>query len=324
MLDTANSVALQTVQAYLEVLRSQRVLAVASANVRAHEAILNKVRDRAQSGRSMQSEVNQAMARLQAAKASLAEAQGRARDARSLYLAVVGSEPGKLAAAPPIARRLPASVDAAVAAAKQGSPAVLARMFDYHAAQSAIGVARSEFYPRINAEAGVDHVYDTERATGRRTDAYAMVMLRQNLYRGGIDTARVREARSRADEAAALEGQTTRSVEREVRISWSAIQTARARSDAVSRQLEQNRTVISSYYEQFELGQRTLLDILDIQNEIFVNASVLETERFIAEFNSYRVIAATGKLIQALGLQNPEAGVRGASQRVHLIPKGAL
>ncbi|MGL4727869.1 MAG: TolC family protein, partial [Bosea sp. (in: a-proteobacteria)] len=78
VLDTANSVALQAVQAHLEVLRSQRVLGVASKNVKDHQSILTKVRDRAGSGRSPQSEVNQAAARFQGAKAAEVEAQGRA------------------------------------------------------------------------------------------------------------------------------------------------------------------------------------------------------------------------------------------------------
>lgn len=324
VLDAANSVALQAVQAYLEVLRAQRVVAVANGNLEAHQSILRKVRDRAENGRSPQAEIAQANARLEAARAAQAEAQGRLRDAHSLFIAVVGERPGRLTAPGAIDRRLPAGVDQAVAAAQKGSPAIIARMFDAYAAADAIGIARSEFFPKLTAEAGVDHTYDADPSNGRRTDAYGMVVLRQNLYRGGIDTARTREAMSRTDEAMALRGQTARSVEREVRLSWSAIQTARARAAAIGRQLDQNRQVIVAYNEQFALGQRSLLDILDVQNEIFVNESVLETERFVADFNSYRVIAAMGDLVRALGLDQPQDGTRGPDRKVHPIPKSSL
>jgi outer membrane protein, adhesin transport system len=324
VLDTANSVALQAVQAHLEVLRAQRVREVAQRNVERHQALLNKVQDRVGSGKGPSSEINQAQARLNAAKAALGEADGRLRDGRSLYNAVVGRQPGKLMAATAPYKALPKTVDQAVMAAKKGSPAIIARMFDGYAAEAAIGVARAEFMPKLNLELSADYSLDADKSNGRRTDLSAMLMYRQNLYRGGIDTARTREATNRALEAHELTGQAMRSVERDVRVSWSAIQTATLRAGAIDRQLQNNRQVVAAYNEQFDLGQRTLLDILDIQNEIFVNETVLETERFVADFNVYRVVAAMGKLVSTLGLSNPDEGKFSPDYDVRLIPKGAL
>jgi outer membrane protein, adhesin transport system len=297
------------VQAYLEIQRTSRVSALAQGNVKAHEDLLRKVRVRAEGGRGAGSEVAQATARLNAAKASALESVARNRDAVSLFIAVVGTKPpAKLEPVTPPGRALPPSVDLAVSQAQKGSPAIIARMFDAAAASAAINVAKSDFYPKVSAELSADYYNDTDRSTGRRADVTGMIVVRQNLYRGGIDSARVREAYARANEAQATSDLMRRTVEREVRLSWTAMTIARARSEVINRQLEQNRIVVSAYSEQFELGQRTLIDLLDVQNEIFVNQTSAVTETFVSNFNTFRVLAAMGKLVPALGIDyNDEA-----------------
>lgn len=319
--DTANAVALQATQAYLEILRTTQVKAIASRNVAAHQGLLDKVKARTDAGRGAGAEVNQAQARLLAARSALTEADARNKDAVSLFIAVVGSKPpAKLEGVKPPLKLLPKSVDEAVVLASKGSPAIVARMFDAQAATSAINIAKSEFYPKVNAEFSADYAYDVDRTYGRRTDVSGMIVYRQNLYRGGIDSARVREARSRADEALSSADFIRRTVEREVRFSWTAMQSARTRSEIIARQLEQNRSVFKAYGEQFELGQRTLIDLLDVQNEGFVNETTLATESFVSQFNVYRVLAAMGQLVPALGAEYPEEARRIPVPSAAIIP----
>lgn len=319
--DTANSIALQAAQAFLEIQRTAQIRGIADRNVKAHEALLGKVRLRADGGRGATSEIAQAQARLQSAKAARVEADARYKDAIALFRAVVGTNPpAKITAGPAPTGRLPKSVDVAVGEALKGAPSIIARMFDAQAATAAINVARSEFYPKISAEFSADYAYDVDRTYGRRADASAMLVYRQNLYRGGIDSARVREAHARADEAHATTDLMRRTVEREVRLSWTAMTSAKARSELIARQLDQNRQVIGAYGEQFELGQRSLLDLLDVQNELFVNETTLTTEAFVSQYNVYRVLAAMGRLVPALGLDYNEEAKRVPVPSAALLP----
>jgi outer membrane protein, adhesin transport system len=315
--DTANAIALQATQSYLEIMRTSRVLAIANANVKTHETLLGKVRARVEGGRGPGAEVAQATARLQAAKAARVEAQARHKDAESLFRAVVGTQPPKkMEAVNPPSKLLPKSVDIAVAQAQKGAPSIVARMFDSAAAAAAINVARAEFYPKVTAEFSADYSYDVDRTYGRRTD----LVYRQNLYRGGIDSARVREAQHRADEASSSADLMRRTVEREVRLSWSALNSAQSRSEIIGRQLAQNRIVIDAYAQQFELGQRTLIDLLDVQNELFVNETTLTTETFVGQFNVFRVLAAMGRLVPALGAEYPDAAKKMPIPTSAIIP----
>jgi outer membrane protein, adhesin transport system len=321
--DTANSIALRTAQAYLEVQRSSAVVDVARMNVSGHENILGRVRARSDGGGGSPVDVNVASARLEASKAFLAEAEARNRDARTLYRTVVGRAPGKLQSVSAPVKALPRTVDIAVAEAVQVAPSVVAALADTRAAEAAIDTAKARFYPRLDAQVGVDANYGLYNRDRSRVEATAMLVLRQNLYRGGIDTARVAEARERSFEARDAAENARRVVEREVRFAWSAIQSAQARRGALTRQLEQNRLAFEGYVQQYELGQRTLIDILDIQNEMFISRTNMVTEDFSGRYSVFRVLAGMGRLLPALGIAGPIESAWPTGDPVRR-PQGAL
>jgi outer membrane protein, adhesin transport system len=303
--DSANSIALRTVQAYLEVQRSAAVVDVARQNVAGHGEILGRVRTRSDGGGGTPVDVNVASARLEASRAFLAEAEARHRDAATLYRMVVGRAPGRLHPVAAPVKALPKTVEIAVSEAVQIAPSVVAALADTRAAEAAIDTARARFYPRLDAQVGVDTSYGLYNRDRSRVDASAMLVLRHNLYRGGIDTARMAEARERSFEARDAAENARRVVEREVRFAWSAIQSAQARRGALGRQLEQNRQAFGGYVQQYELGQRTLIDILDIQNEMFISQTNMVTEDFAGRYSVFRVLAGIGRLLPALGIQAP-------------------
>jgi adhesin transport system outer membrane protein len=210
-----------------------------------------------------------------------------------------------------------------VAEAVQVAPSVAAALADTRAAEAAIDTAKSRFYPRLDAQVGVDTSYGLYNRDRTRSELSAMLVLRQNLYRGGIDAARVAEARERSFEARDAAENAKRIVEREVRFAWSAIQSAQARSAALGRQLEQNRAAFGGYVQQYELGQRTLIDILDIQNEMFISQTNMVTEEFSGRYSVFRVLGAMGRLLPALGIEGPIESVWPSGEPVRR-PQGAL
>jgi outer membrane protein, adhesin transport system len=313
--DASNSIALRTTQAYLEVQRSGAVVDVARRNVAAHGEILARVRARSDGGGGSPIDVNVASARQEASKAFLAEAEARHRDAQTLYRAVVGRAPGRMQPVNAPVKSLPRSVEIAVSEAVQIAPSVVAALADTRAAEAAIDTAKARFYPRVDAQFGVDGNYGLYNRDRSRVGASA--------YRGGIDTARVAEARERSFEARDAAENARRVVEREVRFAWSAIQSAQARRAALSKQLEQNRMAFGGYVQQYELGQRTLIDILDIQNEMFITQTNLVTEDFSGRYSVFRVLAGIGRLLPSLGIDAPAEAIWPAGDPVRR-PQGAL
>lgn len=302
--DTANAIALRAIQAYFEILRAEQVLAAAQRNQSALRRLQSRVRDRVDAGRGNSAEDTEAGSRFANARALVVEAQERLIDAKALYLAVVGEEPSGLRAASE-PKYFPPNLNSAVSIATSEAPSILATDFDTRAAQDAIGSATSRLYPRLNVEVSSRHGKNIESTGDRDLDFRAMLVARWNIFNGGIDRARINEARERAGEAAEISANTRRIVERETRVSWNAMTSARRRIPLLSEQLSLARRTRATYEEQFDFGARRLLDLLDAQSEVFVADAALQTERFVAVFNAYRVLAAMGTLVEAMMLDLP-------------------
>lgn len=309
--DTANSLALRAVQAYLEVQRASHVVEVARGNLNSLRKLLNRVKARVAAGKGNAADETEASARIENGKALLEEAEGRLADAHSLFLQIVGRKPSNLGPVNPPRKRMPATVEQAVATARQFAPAILATQFDAVAAEAAVGSAHAKLLPRLNLEVTGDRSwggpsYDVDR----KGDAAAMLVVRWNLFNGGIDKARIAEYSARAEEARSVSANTERIVEREVRSSWSGLRTAELRATSLRRQLVFNRKTREIYGEQFDTGQRRLLDLLEIQNEVFVAEATLATEELAARYHVFRVLAAMGVLVEAMSAEMPAAAIR--------------
>lgn len=303
--DTANSIALRAVQAVLELQRADTVLRSAERNVLEHERLVSRVRARVSGGRSVASDETEALARMHNARSIYLEAQNRFADADTLFRSVVGRAPRKLTASNAPVSALPHTLDAAVAEAVAAAPSVLATMQDANAANFAVDAAQARLFPRLNLEGSVNHDWNGIEQGDRSRDARLMLVVRWNLFNGGIDRARIAEAKARAFEAADVSANTRLIVERETRNSWNALAAARARVPQLQKQLDYARQTRTSYASQFDGGQRRLLDLLNIQAEVFLAESSLRTEELVRTFNVYRILAAAGRLVPAIGLELP-------------------
>ena len=130
-----------------------------------------------------------------------------------------------------------------------------------------------------------------------------------NLFRGGGTVAKNEEFVQRLAESREVLGQTERKAEQETRLSWSALQSARDRHTAIATQVKANEKVRDAYTQQFNLGQRSLLDVLDSENELFVSRGDLVAAEYIELFAGYRMLAVEGQLLKQLGVNHPKEGM---------------
>ncbi len=303
--EAAEFIALDAVEAHLEVLRRTRIVELNEENVAEHERILAKVRRLEREGRGDIADVRQTEARLAEAQANLATARGLLAEARATYEKVAGIKPENLIAGKPPTGDLPATADAAAELASVSNPTVLIAAVDVDVAAAELKKARAGYYPRLEAElrAGVaDGADGVDMTTDQEA---AMLVLRYNLFRGGADIAREREAFHRINEARAVLAKTRRKAEEEARISFSALETARARTVALRSKAEAQRRTRDAYASQFEIGQRSLLDLLDAENELFLARVALTTAEFTERFAVYRLLAVTGDLLDTLDVAPP-------------------
>lgn len=307
--EAAEFVAVDAIEAHLDVLRNQQILALNRENVAAHERILRQVRSLERAGRADVADVQQTEARLANAQASLAQANGALADAIAMYQRVVGREPEALSLDPPPVAALPKDRESAAALASVQSPTVLIAAADVDVAAAELRGSRAGYYPRLDAELTAQTFRNVDGAQGPDSSASAMVVLRYNLFRGGADVAREREAFHRLNEARASLVKQRLKAEEQARQSVNAYETAKARVVAQRARVEAQRRTRDAYTSQFELGQRDLLDVLDAENELFLARVQLVTAEFTERFAVYKVLGVTGTLLDTLEVARPREHV---------------
>jgi adhesin transport system outer membrane protein len=302
--ETAEFVALDVVEAYLEVLRHRARVAIAEENVTTHRSMLDTVRRRTSAGGGSIGDVRQSETRLASAQSALIVTQGDLRDAESLFLRVVGQAPDTLTT-PALPGTVPPDVDSAVGTAMTQSPTIAISRADLGTAEALVEQQESSLYPDLRLELLGSVRDDADGREGTDHNLSALLVMRWNLYRGGADMARIQEFKYRMEEARDALRSTERDVEEEVRRSANAVAVAQANVAVLAQELAAAEQTSGVYRQQFDIGQRSLIDLLDADNDVYRARDNLTTAQYAELFANYRLLASAGLLVSSLGLTAP-------------------
>ena len=300
----AESIALEASQVYINVLRQQAIVELARDNVKEHERVVDLIRKQGAKGRSNEADVAQAESRLVLAKANEISAESVLRDVKTQYQRVVGNLPLSFVM-PDMPASLPVNLDAALAKAHTNHPVLRLATADINAAQAQYDASKSAFMPRFELEVGADWSTD---ANGGKDDEYthtAKVNMTYNLYNGGADKARREQTSKLMNEAIEIKNRARRQVDEEVRFAWIAVEFGEKRLSPLAEHVKQANRSRDLYNKQFMIGSRTLLDLLDSQNEYFSARQSEINARYELAFNRYRLLQSTGTLVSSLGAVLP-------------------
>jgi adhesin transport system outer membrane protein len=300
----AEAVGQRAAEVFFEVLRLQALMAIAQQNVAVHRRTLDQVAIRSQTGVGRRSDDRQAEARLALAQASLSQLSGQYDHALSTYRHLTGITPSQLLRGDSPLAALPADMQSALEQALSSHPAIRAAEQNVQAADRDREAARdSGVWPRLTLELGASRNSDIDGIPGENSDRTAMLRLRQNLFRAGADAARVREAEARRDEALAQLARARADVEREVRQAWESLASERQRLETLRIYAQASAEVVEAYRGQFTIGQRSLLDVLNAENESFSARSSQVSSDFAVSAGVYRLLAAMGRMLEYLGVR---------------------
>lgn len=310
---SAENTGLDAVEAYLNVLRRQHLVELAQTNLEAHQRTHDQIMLRSERGVGRKADMDQSLGRLALAEANLMSEQSNLRDAETSYIRVVGMEPDTLSQPDSPISLIPQTRDEAIAAAVDNHPTLRLAAFDVESAQAQHATAKAPFYPDLHLELGTRADHDIDGQEGKDKDLYAMLRLRYNLANGGRDTARREETAFLINQAAEIRNNTHRQVEESVRLSWNAWETVKRQMSFRRQHVESSEKSRDAYQQQFSLGQRTLLDLLDSENEVFSARTALVNTQYDEMFAMYRILNSMGMLLQGLNVELPEAATTIAS-----------
>lgn len=304
--ENSEFLALDVVGAYLEVLRQRELIALAESNLQVHLDIISSLEERLRAGGGSRADVSQTEARAARARATLTQTYNDLRDAEANYTRIVGEFPDDLSAPELPENVIPVDLPEALDLAVKNNPTTKIFEADVRSANAEVGISESSFYPSVSLEAEAEYNDGVDSFDTYEQNNQVMLRVRWNLFRGGIDRAARQEALSRVAESKNRRYQAVVESQREMRQSWFALEANRQAVSDFSSSVQFNIETRDAYLEQFNVAQRTLLDVLDAENELFVSQGQLVSAMTNEELAAYRVLALSGQLLSTVGVSAPE------------------
>lgn len=309
LLDASERTALTVAQVYLDVLTRREFVRLAENNLKSHERIFDQIKLRTDRGVGSRADMDQAEARMAQARNNLITEQTNLADAETNFLSAVGQMPDQLERPADFLALLPANLNEARAQMLENSPVLRSAEADIAAAEKQYEAAKSNFYPRFDAELGRTADNDLDGQNGHNNEWQAMLRMRFNLYAGGSNKAELESKSYLSNQALDIRNNALRQLNEELGLAWNALNNANAQVPIAQQYVDHSTRVRTAYQQQFSLGERTLLDLLDSENELFSASRRLAEIKNSQLLSQYRIKATLGQLLKSQGVVAPLASV---------------
>jgi len=289
------SVLLEAVTAYGDVVRDAAIVRLRENNVTVLTRDLRATQDRFNVGEVTRTDVAQAQARRAAAVAALDLARANLKTSRATFERVIGHPPSHLVEAhesPLVAKSLPENVEISL----RESPSVVGALYREQAARYTIDLVRGELLPTAQLEANYAKRFDDTPGLDSTETGSVTGRLTVPFYTGGEVQARVRQAKHTHIQRLQEIEQARTETQANVVTAWAQLQAAKAAVESDQTAVDANRIALAGVREEERVGQRTLLDVLNAEQEL-LNAEVnLVTDQRNVVVASYTVLSTIGRL----------------------------
>ncbi len=305
LITTASEMALKVTQTYLTVIMMERALAMSEQNLKIHQDIYYNIFKRSESGVQSTADLSLVSGRLARAQSNTIAADNNLQDARCQFARLVGVPTSTLHEPVPDFDRLPDTMKQAVLLAGKNYPLLKSALQDNNAAESEYMASKGRFYPEISFEATRSWHYNRNGVIGRDDDYSLMFHARYNLFNGGADSGRIKASLSRWNEAKDIYHQALLDTQQEARLAWEAHTQLNRQIPQLQKHVAYSQDMVSAYRRQFAFGERSLLDVLNAENES-LEAELAWNRAWAAQLDAfYRLLHITGRLLESLKLTLP-------------------
>lgn len=308
LLATVDNVALEAAIAHIDVLRYREMQGLAQENYQMHLGTLRQIEERQRSGIGRGVDLEQAYGREALAQSNVMTESGNLNDVLQRYQRIVGvPAPDMLDPAPSMAASLPQN-ELNFNQALRRNPTILSKQALTQAAKAGKDVARGRLSPTVELKAATGRDKNPNPSNQSYRDAQAsnvQLVASYNLYRGGADSARIRQTAAQEYAARDVRDYTCRNIQQELNIAWNNTLRLREQIPFLEKHELATSRVRVAYMQQFQIGERSLLDVLDTENELFDARRALSNARYDLQQQELRWLAFSSQVLSALGLAAP-------------------
>lgn len=309
LFDNAEALGLDALLAHIEIYRQRRIIALAELNVKNHKSILASQVERHRSGASTLADVTQTQSRLARTEASLAESRSALEVALANYKRLTGVDVVAVEAPVAPGGAYP-SLEVALAHGQTGNLKIKALRSDTETAEHQTELDKAPFHPQIFLEAGPTYSYRVGSAMDDQGGMVVMLRANWNLFNGGYDWYNVKGDRARARQARQEIQSQMDAVAEETEATWSEMISAQEQSKFYANAVQYATKTRDMYLEQFNVGQRSLLDVLDSENELFSSSIQLVTAQQNVTAAKFRLLALGGDFLSTFGLDRSQLAIK--------------
>jgi adhesin transport system outer membrane protein len=307
LLDTTELIALEAVRAYQDVARYRRLVDLAEDNYVQHRLAFDQIQSRVKAGVGRGVDQDQAGARLALAESNLITERANLHDVTERYRRIVGAlPPAQTPADQALTSAVPASNRLALEQAARNSPVIAAAIEAMRAARAQAEGRKSAYMPRLEARVRSGQGRNLDGTEYQRRDVNAQVGLVWNLFNGGADQARQRQSAHLIAQASDLRDKACRDVRQTAAIAWNDTRKLAEQMGFLERNVAAIERARDAYRQQFEISQRSLLDLLNAENELYTARRAMANAQFDKQIAEVRTHAAMGTLARALGLSRAD------------------
>lgn len=308
LLDSTEVVALETVRTYYDLLRVRKLYALTEDNFVYHRTVFEQIQNKVKAGVGRRVDLEQASGRLSLSESNLVTDNANIHDVSARFQRLVGELPPKEMAKPAsMAKQIPANAaEAHLSIGIDFHPAILASVENVRSTQFDLNQRRAKYQPRVDFRLSQTEGKNSGGIIGNNSGTVAEFVLNWNLFNGGSDRARSNQYVERLNNAMDLRDKTCRDIRQTLAIAYNDVW----KLTEQIRYLEQHQLAIEkargAYQKQFDIGQRSLLDLLDTENELYQAKRAYTNAEHDLAIAYARTLAGMGKLVKTLGLTRLE------------------
>lgn len=315
--DAANNLAWETAEAYINVLKTKELLYLALENVEIHAQLMKSIGARVEAKTSGKSELERVKGRLASAQAVLIVRQndykkaiyqlhkvmGRFIDGSELHLPVLAGA------------QLPVSLSVALEKQWKSHPLLIAADYNLNAREQELRREKVDNHPDLYLEAARDWRKNFSGLRAEDNDSTVMLRLNVPLYDGHHARYRIAQHSSLLHREKHLRDNVARSVLNDLQLTYTGYKLIHSQIGALRKSIFFTRQALRSYQQEFKLGKRLLINILDAEVE-YQNArsqlAALQSDLLLAKF---RLLYSMGAMLEDIGIEIPLAAELAAAKR---------
>ena len=300
--EKVNTTATELTNTYLEVLKNKELLGTAKENVAIDQEIFNKVKKLYKAGLTTLSEVKKIESSLALAKSNLVVQENNLLNASYNLQKVLGHELKADAMQKPTldATLLPATQEEALTFALKHNPSLLANEYNIKVAKATNKEKKANYYPKIDLQLSQAYNHNVSQIKGKDDEFRAMAYVSYNLFNGFNDKAAIEKSYTQVAQQFENKQNTKREIVQSLNLSWAAKEKLQEQLVHLKEYKKFSNKTLVLYSKEYDLGRRSLLDLLSAQNDFIRSKAQIITTEYSILYAEYKILNAMGILVRTI------------------------